>query len=97
MTAAEQDARRETLRSLVACAVEDDADALIEHLAVWLGEDRATDAQVIAFALEDLGRQLRERAAAERSRAHLHRLADAKRHAREQRGKSSGGDGCGCG
>lgn len=57
-------------------AIEDDADGLIEHLAVWLGEDRATDAQVIAFALEALGRRLRERADAERSRAHLHRLAD---------------------
>lgn len=79
MTAAEQDARREGLRSLVDDVIEDDADGLIEHLAVWLGEDRATDAQVIAFALEALGRRLRERADAERSRAHLHRLADAKR------------------
>lgn len=79
MTAAEQDARREGLRSLVDDAVEDAADGLIERLAAWLGEDRATDAQVIAFALEALGRRLRERADAERSRAHLRRLADAKR------------------
>lgn len=68
MTAAEQDARREGLRSLVDDAVEDAADGLIERLAAWLGEDRATDAQVIAFALEALGRRLRERADAERSR-----------------------------
>lgn len=80
MTAAErEEIGREALRSAVASSIEDDADGLIEHLSAWLGEDRATDAQVIAFALEALGRRLRERADAERSRAHLHRLADAKR------------------
>ena len=64
MTAADrEEVGREALRAAVARAVDDSGGDLLDHLGdAYLGE--GADAQVIAFALEALGRRLTERAVA---------------------------------
>lgn len=64
MTAADrEEVGREALRAAVARAVDDSGGDLLDHLGTaYLGE--GADAQVIAFALEALGRRLTERAVA---------------------------------
>lgn len=64
MTAADrEEVAREALRAAVARAVDDSGGDLLGHLGdAYLGQ--GADAQVIAFALEALGRRLTERAVA---------------------------------